>query len=119
MLNGVQGRVIRDRDQIAMTKPPECTLALIKGKPEANRGTGEARDDGAAPLIGKVNHQVIMLSSQCAKQLPLFLEMLQRAQLLPFAIDTINCADRRMRGEHIASLFIKKHVDLRLRPFLA
>ena len=31
--------------------------------------------------------------------------MLECAQVLPFTIDSINCTDRWMRGEHIAQEF--------------
>ncbi len=52
-----------DRDQFTVTKTPEGIIALVKSEPEPNRCAGEAGNQCAAPLIGKIDHQMIMLSA--------------------------------------------------------
>ena len=63
MFNGVQRLMAGDRDQFTVTKTPEGIIALVKSEPEPNRCAGEAGNQCAAPLIGKIDHQMIMLSA--------------------------------------------------------
>ena len=93
--------------------PPTAGVVPLAGYGIA--WTQDARERGAARVLGQVDCKIVVAAAQRAHQLPLGNELLAKPLVLPFAIDGVQLRDLRMVTEHRRGFLIDERIDLEMR----